>query len=110
MDAVGLPLLFPEQFVPHARAPTRVPAYRSCLALCRCLRWTALHILRSTPTTVSAPTAYPFRGSIHTPRDRCVRFVFGIIGASRNTRVQAARYALPGRDLHRLIAPAWLAP
>jgi hypothetical protein len=48
--------------------------------------------------------------SIHTRRDSCVRFVFGIIGASRNTRVQAPRYALPGRDLHRLIAPAWLAP
>ena len=28
----------------------------------------------------------------HTPRNRCVRFVFGIAAASRNTRLQAARY------------------
>jgi hypothetical protein len=32
--------------------------------------------------------------------------VFGVAAASRNTRFQAARYALPGPDLHRLIAPA----
>ena len=30
----------------------------------------------------------------HTPRNRCVRFVFGIAAASRNTRFQAARYGL----------------
>ena len=30
----------------------------------------------------------------HTPRNRCVRFVFGITAASRNTRFQAARYGL----------------
>ena len=28
----------------------------------------------------------------HTPRNRCVRFVFGVAAASRNTRFQAARY------------------
>src|SRR5947209_9998205 len=44
----------------------------------------------------------------HTPRNRCVRFVFGIAAASRNTRFQAACWALPGPDLHRLIAPALL--
>jgi hypothetical protein len=30
----------------------------------------------------------------HTPRNRCVRFVFGVAAASRNTRFQAARYSL----------------
>ena len=42
----------------------------------------------------------------HTPRTRCVRFVFGIAAASRNTRFQAACWALPGPDFHRRIAPA----
>src|SRR6266852_9431319 len=42
-----------------------------------------------------------------TPRTRCVRFVFGVTAASPNTRFQAACQALPGPDLHRLIAPAW---
>jgi hypothetical protein len=36
--------------------------------------------------------------------------VFDIAAASRNTRFQAACWALPGPDLHRLIAPASLAP
>ena len=43
----------------------------------------------------------------HTPRTRCVRFVFGVTAASRNTRFQAARYGLTWA-LHRLIAPAFL--
>ena len=30
----------------------------------------------------------------HTPRNRYVRFVFGVAAASRNTRFQAARYGL----------------
>ena len=30
----------------------------------------------------------------HTPRNRCVRFVFGVTAASRNTRFQAVRYDL----------------
>src|SRR5262249_60634718 len=30
----------------------------------------------------------------HTPRTSCVRFVFGVAAASRNTRFQAARYGL----------------
>jgi hypothetical protein len=29
-----------------------------------------------------------------TPHNRCVRFVFGVAAASRNTRFQAARYGL----------------
>jgi len=57
-------------------------------------RITALLMLRSTFQTVSAPAIRAFRGSIHTPRKRCVRFVFGITAASRNTRFQAARYGL----------------
>src|SRR5215467_2022361 len=44
----------------------------------------------------------------HTPRNRCVRFVAGVAVGSRNTRFQAACWALPGSDLHRLIAPALL--
>jgi hypothetical protein len=32
--------------------------------------------------------------TINTPRNRCVRFVFGITAASRNTRFQAARCGL----------------
>src|ERR1700730_2960467 len=51
-----------------------------------------------------------FGAQSHTPRNRCVRFVFGITAVSRNTRFQAACWALPGPDLHRLIAPASLAP
>jgi hypothetical protein len=30
----------------------------------------------------------------HTPHNRCVRFVFGVAAASRNTRFQAARYGV----------------
>jgi hypothetical protein len=48
----------------------------------------------------SAPAISSFRGSIPHPNS-CVRFVFGVATASRNTRFQAA-----GSDLHRLIAPA----
>src|SRR6266481_7145613 len=44
----------------------------------------------------------------HTPRNRCVRFVAGVAVGSRNTRFQAACWALPGSDFHRLIAPALL--
>ena len=72
-------------------------------------RITALLMLRSTMETASAPATSPFRGSIHTPRNRCVRFVAAVTAGSRNTRFQAARYALPGLDLHQLIAPASLA-
>ena len=57
-------------------------------------RITASHMLRSTVKTVSAPAISSFRGSIPHPRNRCVRFVFGVTAASRNTRFQAARYSL----------------
>ena len=47
----------------------------------------------------------------HTPRSSCVRFVAVVTAGSRNTRLQAARYALPGLDLHQPIAPAsWRLP
>jgi hypothetical protein len=42
----------------------------------------------------------------HTPRSSCVRFVAVVTAGSRNTRLQAARYALPGLDFHQPIAPA----
>ena len=42
----------------------------------------------------------------HTPCNSCVRFVAGVAVGSRNTRFQVAGWALPGSDLHRLIAPA----
>src|SRR5262249_4466995 len=35
-----------------------------------------------------------FVAQSHTPRTRCVRIVFGVAAASRNTRFQAARYGL----------------
>jgi len=71
----------------------------------------ALFMLRSIMKTISAPAISPFRGSIHTPRNSCVRFVFGIAAASRNTRLRVACWALPGPDSHRLIAPAdWHLP
>jgi hypothetical protein len=54
-------------------------------------RIAALHMLRSTMKTVSA---HHFVAQSHTPRTRCVRFVFGVTAASRNTRFQAARYGL----------------
>ena len=34
----------------------------------------------------------------HTPRNRCVRFVFGVTAASRNTRFQAALKGVGGRQ------------
>jgi len=43
----------------------------------------------------------------HTPRNGCIRCVFGIAAAPRNTCSQAARYGLAQPDLHRLIAPAF---
>ena len=47
----------------------------------------------------------------HTPCSSCVRFVAVVAFGSRNTRLQAARYALPGLDLHQRIAPAsWRLP
>ena len=49
----------------------------------------ASHMLRSTMKTVSLPRVHHFVAHSHTPRNRCVRFVFGVAAASRNTRFQA---------------------
>ena len=46
----------------------------------------------------------------HTPCNRCVRFVFGIAAASRNTRFQAARYGLPSRPGELPSGPGELHP
>src|SRR5215471_2196801 len=73
-------------------------------------RLAALSMLRSTVCTVSAPATTHYGAQSHTPRNRCVRFVAGVAVGSRNTRFQAACWALPGTDFHRLIAPALLAP
>jgi hypothetical protein len=68
---------------------------------------TVLLMLRSTQRTVSAPgDKGNFGAQSHTPRNSCVRFAAGVAVGSRNTRFQAARYALPGLDFHQLIAPA----
>jgi hypothetical protein len=73
-------------------------------------RMAPLPMLRSPTKTDSAPAISNFVAQSHIPRDSCVCFVAGLTtGISRNTRFQAARYALPGPDFHRLIAPASLA-
>ena len=46
----------------------------------------------------------------HTPRNSCVRFVFGIATASRNTRLQAARYGLTWTGLAPADRASLLAP
>jgi len=38
----------------------------------------------------------------HSLHNRCVRFSPDVTGRTCNTRYQAARYALPGRDFHPL--------
>ena len=43
--------------------------------------------------TVPLPRFHHFVAQSHTPRNSCVRFVFGF-AASRNTRFQAARHGL----------------
>ena len=55
-------------------------------------RIAASHMLRSTMKTVPLQRFHHFVAQSHTPRNSCVRFVFGVATASRNTRFQAARY------------------
>jgi hypothetical protein len=43
---------------------------------------------------MTVPRINHFVAQSHTPRNRCVRFVFGVAAASRNTRFQATRYGL----------------
>jgi hypothetical protein len=75
-------------------------AGRQCLA-CRHCSYCIRSRIRSPPLRLDN-----YAAQSHTPRTRCVRFVAGVTVGSRNTRFQAARYALPGPDFHRLIAPA----
>jgi hypothetical protein len=60
----------------------------------------------------SPPPRYRhFVAQSHTPHSSCVRFVAIVTAGSRNTRLQATRYALPGLDFHQPIAPAsWRLP
>jgi hypothetical protein len=66
----------------------------------RATRFDSLHGLRSCDD--------PLRRSITHPTQPPCSFVAGVAVGSRNTRFQAACWALPGSDLHRLIAPASL--
>ena len=54
----------------------------------------------------SAPTRRVFRGSITHPTQLLCTLRGRRYRRSRNTRYQAARYALPGLDFHQRIAPA----
>jgi hypothetical protein len=72
-------------------------------------RIAALSMLHSTFPTVSAPATNTISWLNHTPHaTRCVGFVPGVAVGSRNTRFEAACWALPESDFHRLIAPASL--
>src|SRR5438445_13060659 len=69
---------------------------------------TVLLMLRSAAKKASAPSDKGISELNHTPR---VTAVYASRPAlppdSRNTRLQAARYALPGLDFHQLTAPAY---
>jgi hypothetical protein len=61
-------------------------------------------LMAPTSSSLGRPRARRWRFQY---RNSCVRFVFGVAAASRNTRFQGARYGFTlGRTLHRLIAPA----
>src|SRR2546429_6438484 len=68
---------------------------------------TVLLMLRSAAKKASAPSEKGISGLNHTPHATAV---YASRPASppdsRNTRFQAARYALPGLDFHQLTAPA----
>src|ERR1700738_614855 len=53
-----------------------------------------LLFLKAADAASPLPRVHHFVAHSHTPRNRCVRFVFGVAAASRNTRFQAARYGL----------------
>jgi hypothetical protein len=62
----------------------------------------APHMLPSAQTTASASTMSSFRGSIPHPVQSLCTLRTPRCRDARNTRYRAARYALPGRDLHPL--------
>src|SRR4051812_21595127 len=66
----------------------------------------APHMLPSAQTTASASTTSSFRGSIHTPRNHCVRF--GPRVAATPATLVTGRLAMPYPDgtFTRWIAPA----
>src|ERR1700692_4189917 len=79
----------------HVISP-QTPAERWNLALA------APHILPSAHTTASASTTSSFRGPIPYPMQSLCTLRTPRRRDARNTRYRAARYALPGRDLHPL--------
>jgi hypothetical protein len=71
---------------------------------------TALLMLRSAAKDNLRPRDKGISGLNHTPHATAVYASRPpSLSDSRNTRLQAARYALPGLDFHQLIAPAFLA-
>src|ERR1700722_1212146 len=74
----------------------QTPAERWHLAIA------APHMLPSAHTTASASTTSSFRGSIPHPMQSLCTLRTSRCRDARNTRYRAARYALPGRDLHPL--------
>src|ERR1700719_1864883 len=75
---------------------SQTPAERWRLAIA------APHMLPSAHTTASASTTSSFRGSIPYPMQSLCTLRTPRCRDARNTRYRAARYALPGRDLHPL--------
>ena len=70
-------------------------------------RMTVLLMLRSAVETASAPSGKDISGLNHTPYATAVYASRPALPSdSRNTRFQAACYALPGLDFHQLTAPA----
>jgi hypothetical protein len=53
-------------------------------------RVATLHMLRSAISDSLRSRDFIISWLNRTPRNRCVRFVFGVVAASRNTRFQAA--------------------
>jgi hypothetical protein len=71
-------------------------------------RVTALLMLRSTMKTVSAPASRSFRGSLpHPTHSLCTLRVRRHRRLTQHSLPGRPATALPGPDLHRLIAPAW---
>jgi hypothetical protein len=68
---------------------------------------TVLLMLRSAAKDNLRSSDMGISGLNHTPRAAAVYASRPpLLSDSRNTRFQAARYALPGLDFHQLIAPA----
>src|SRR5690349_17664645 len=84
-DAIPLHVMWPQTPAERWRLAIAVP-----------------HILPSANTTASASTTSSFRGSIPHPMQSLCTLRTPRCRDARNTRYRAARYALPGRDLHPL--------